>query len=122
MSWSEHPTDSSLYHRTAKWKRDRKRALHRDGHQCQLRLPGCTRVATAVDLIRPFHLGGDPADMDNLQSACKPCHSKKTAREASAAAQRKRGKRPPSPHPSERLQGNTSGVKRQYPLGYQPPQ
>lgn len=41
---------------------------------------GLTVAATEVDHIRPLAQGGTHA-FDNLQSLCKPCHSRKTARE-----------------------------------------
>lgn len=51
----------------------RPRILKRDGHACQIRLPGCTGTATEVDHIR------DPLDHDpaNLQAACTHCNARK---------------------------------------------
>ena len=40
----------------------------------------CGAVATEVDHITPLKRGGDNS-MDNLQSLCKPCHSRKTIAE-----------------------------------------
>jgi 5-methylcytosine-specific restriction enzyme A len=37
--------------------------------------------ADHVDHILAIAKGGDPWDMDNLQSLCLPCHSRKTATE-----------------------------------------
>ena len=60
------------------WKYDktRKAVLARDGHRCQLHIPGiCTGIAEEVDHIRPRGRGLDGGDeMDNLRSVCKRCH------------------------------------------------
>jgi 5-methylcytosine-specific restriction enzyme A len=58
------------------WKTRRRITLERDGHECQLRMPGCLGEATTVDHIVPVALGGDQA-LDNLQAACLRCNSAK---------------------------------------------
>lgn len=101
--WNQYPSPSADYHRGAHWKRLRGMALRRDNHECQIRVIGvCTGTASCVDLIAPYHLGGQPV-LDNVQSACAPCHRLKTAREASQAAAAKRGRarRRPPIHPSD---------------------
>ena len=40
---------------------------------------GIITAAREVDHIQAIREGGDPWDGDNLQSLCKPCHSRKTA-------------------------------------------
>lgn len=65
MSWS------SLSSR----ERARVRAivLARDGHRCQLRIPGvCTVIATEADHIVAREIAGDGPD--NLRAACRPCN------------------------------------------------
>lgn len=48
----------------------------------------CGRVASLeADHIVPLHLGGTD-EVTNLQSLCKECHARKTAREATARAGR----------------------------------
>ena len=44
---------------------------------------GVLEPAREVDHIKAFHGPDDPLrlDWENLQSLCKPCHSRKTARE-----------------------------------------
>ena len=64
------------------WAAIRKRVLDRDGHRCQLRLPGCTVVATEVD----HRVAGiDDHRESSLQSACNHCHKIKSASEGAAA-------------------------------------
>src|SRR6185312_7307278 len=83
--WKTSPrTESSRRTGTGRWQALRVRVLQRDGHLCMIRGPRCTVVATEVDHVVATHLGGDDL-MANSQSACKPCHSDKTAREARAA-------------------------------------
>lgn len=56
------------------WSKQRKLALARDAHRCQLRIPGiCTIDAREVDHIRPRAVGGGD-ELDNLRSVCRPCH------------------------------------------------
>ena len=42
---------------------------------------GFTTPATEVDHIKPLRQGGARLDQTNLQSLCKPCHSRKTRQE-----------------------------------------
>jgi 5-methylcytosine-specific restriction endonuclease McrA len=64
-------------YKTQGWQRLRRRVLERDGYRCR----ECGRMADQVDHIVPVRLGGAQFDMDNCQSLCASCHSKKTARE-----------------------------------------
>jgi len=48
--------------------------LRRDGYVCQVRLPGCTVRATAVDHIYPRAWGGR-AVPENLRAACSNCNN-----------------------------------------------
>lgn len=63
---------------TARWQRLRKAKLARDP-VCQYCPPGRLTPATEVDHILPMARGGDALDWDNLKSACRSCHSSKTA-------------------------------------------
>ncbi|WP_131809487.1 HNH endonuclease [Mycolicibacter sinensis] len=87
-----------------KWRQVRQRALRRDNYQCVA--PGCDNDAHAVDKITPASLGGDPYDLDNLQSLCRPHHAAKTAAEAAAAAAAKRA----APKPRRRSQLHPADV------------
>lgn len=60
------------------WRLLRTQVLIRDHHQCQLRLRGCTRMATAIDHIIPRNDGGSDA-IDNLQASCGNCNLLKGA-------------------------------------------
>lgn len=74
-------TDTSFY-RTKAW-RDRRAEKLRINPYCQC--PDCEGKkikADMVDHIIPIEQGGDPYDMNNLQSMRNhPCHDKKRARE-----------------------------------------
>lgn len=69
---------------TTAWKRVRLKVLKRDGYECQLRYPCCTRHATSADHTIPVsHLERrDPAVLDehNLVAACGECNSAKRNR------------------------------------------
>lgn len=69
----------------AEWDRVRKKALKRDQYLCQRCLLEDDRMVPAehVDHIKPFGGKKDPLrlDLKNLKSLCKPCHSRKTAKE-----------------------------------------
>jgi 5-methylcytosine-specific restriction protein A len=59
------------------WRRVRPMVLARDGGLCQLRLEGCTAIATEVDHIVPVDAGGALYDMDNLRSSCTHCNRRR---------------------------------------------
>jgi 5-methylcytosine-specific restriction endonuclease McrA len=61
----------------SEWRRLSARILERDGHRCQLRLPGCTTLATTVDHTTPLSRGGARLDTRNLVAACRVCNSRK---------------------------------------------
>ncbi len=82
-----------------KWRRSRLTILERDHHECQIRGPKCSGVATEVDHIIPHAYGGDSGP-DNLRAACKPCNS--------AAGARLRGARVLSTAPDPRLPASVS--------------
>jgi 5-methylcytosine-specific restriction endonuclease McrA len=65
----------------AGWGTISRRILRRDGHVCQLRLPGCTGTATTVDHRIPRSQGGTATE-SNLVAACRHCNSSKGARAA----------------------------------------
>ena len=80
MSWSRSKINKK------RWARVRKRVLERDDYQCQAE--GCTTKCVSgprsnrndlatVDHITPLSEGGHPYDMDNLQTLCHACHTKK---------------------------------------------
>ncbi len=84
----------------ADWSTIRSRVLVLDGQRCQIRFDDiCIGHATEVDHVIPAAQGGTDAPA-NLQAACRPCHARKTAKEAAAARVAKYNrKRTPEPHP-----------------------
>jgi 5-methylcytosine-specific restriction protein A len=70
------------------WSKTRRLVLARDGHRCQLRIPGiCTVTATEVDHIRPRAVGGGD-ELENLRSVCRPCHLSRGMDESGRAPSR----------------------------------
>ena len=68
------------------------RVLERD-RQCQLGLPGCTRIATEVD-----HKGASTDHrLSMLRGVCHPCHAKRTAQQAADAKPKTQRDKPPHP-------------------------
>ena len=61
---------------SGKWKKIRITVLDRDGWQCAI----CNRPADSVDHIYPRVKGGSMWALDNLQSLCKSCNSRKGGR------------------------------------------
>ena len=72
----------SVYGR--RWRVMRLAVLQRDGHQCQMRLPGCTTHATTVDHIVRLMDGGDMYNPTNLRAACAHCNASDGGRAARA--------------------------------------
>jgi 5-methylcytosine-specific restriction endonuclease McrA len=62
------------------FQRVRPFVLARDNYECQIRLPGCTRVATVVDHIRPWQETGPTSDPSLLRAACRPCNARVATR------------------------------------------
>lgn len=54
------------------WRKIRAAVLDRDGRRCQLRLDGCTRVATCVHHLHGRAVTGD--DPRHLVASCTPCN------------------------------------------------
>ncbi|SKL75201.1 Bacteriophage protein [Mycobacteroides abscessus subsp. massiliense] len=83
--WARSPrTASADRTNTRAWKMQRVRCLQRDGHQCQIRGPRCTVIATEVDHVTAVAFGGSD-DLGNLQAACHNCHATKSGREGRSA-------------------------------------
>jgi len=61
---------------SGKWQKLRITVLDRDGWVCAI----CNRPAHTVDHIIPRVKGGDMWALDNLQSLCKSCNSRKGGR------------------------------------------
>jgi len=75
--------DRTKIYNSRQWKNIRVKALVRDEFMCVMcRANGIDTKAEEVDHILELQDRQDLAfDLDNLQSLCKPCHSKKTAKE-----------------------------------------
>jgi len=58
---------------TRAWRRIRARRLAMDGRRCQLRIPGCTTIATEVHHTLGKSNGDD---ITHLVSACVNCNRK----------------------------------------------
>ena len=83
--YSTRPRDRSAGHRMeygSEWYAQRARFL-RQHPICQIQRKCRGAQATEVDHIVPLAAGGSRSDR-NLQAACKPCHSSKTARQDTA--------------------------------------
>jgi 5-methylcytosine-specific restriction endonuclease McrA len=52
----------------------RSSVLERDNYECQMRLAGCTGVATTTNHIRQRARGGR-STLDNYEAACVHCNS-----------------------------------------------
>lgn len=57
-----------------RWKRARRDCLDRDDDTCQQ--CGADEDLT-VDHVLPLDLGGEPFELDNLLTLCRPCNSRK---------------------------------------------
>lgn len=66
------------------FQRLRPMVLDRDGHVCQVRLPGCVGKATHVDHIIP----GGPNELTNLRAACAPCNIRRAHRKRTGGVAR----------------------------------
>lgn len=63
---------------TDRWHELRLVAMERDGYLCvECAKKGLTVGAQIVHHIRPIRSGGDPWELDNLESLCRDCHKEK---------------------------------------------
>src|SRR3954464_587513 len=69
--------DHARYHGPA-WRAIRQFVFIRDRATCQLRLPGCTIVATVADHIVEVAAGGSD-DPWNVRAVCQGCHNRRHA-------------------------------------------
>ena len=61
-----------------RWTAVRRAIFGRDGYRCR----SCGLAGRLeCDHVTPLHRGGDAWDFSNLQTLCRDCHIKKTARE-----------------------------------------
>jgi 5-methylcytosine-specific restriction endonuclease McrA len=63
------------YHGVA-WRALRQFVLIRDREICQLRLPGCTKLANTVDHVIDVVTGGSDSPT-NLRAVCPACHNRR---------------------------------------------
>jgi 5-methylcytosine-specific restriction endonuclease McrA len=57
------------------WRKVRRYVLARDNFECQVREPGCKRIANVADHVRPWKQGGAWLDPTNLRASCKSCNT-----------------------------------------------
>lgn len=57
---------------TRRWRRIRAQVLARDGHRCQLRLNGCTTIATCAHHVAGRAVTGD--DPQFIVASCEWCN------------------------------------------------
>lgn len=103
MAW-EKGTSARASRLPPNWQSLRLRVLRRDRYQCQHRdypgAPICGGRANQVDHIER----GDDHSVSNLQALCQHHHAAKSSREGVEARQAKGStRRPPEPHPAERI-------------------
>ena len=74
-------TDNSKFYNSTKWRKLRKLFVAQNPVCVHCEQKGFTTAVAEVDHIVPIRLGGDPYDFNNLQSLCKSCHARKSAKE-----------------------------------------
>ena len=74
-------TDNSKFYQSTRWRKLRKMFVAENPVCVHCEAKGFTTPVAEVDHIIPLRLGGHPYDFNNLQSLCKSCHAKKSAKE-----------------------------------------
>ena len=74
---------SRTFYRTPRWVETRKRKLQISPFCEECRKNGTITTGKLVDHIIPIKQGGAPYDLDNLQTLCWSCHSRKSIQEGS---------------------------------------
>lgn len=71
------------FYRSKDWKITSRAKLQSCGYKCELKLEGCTKIATEVDHTIPIQTPegwGRRLDWSNLKGTCTSCHNRKHAR------------------------------------------
>ena len=79
----ERDKKSQKFYQSIGWKTMRKRKLAQNPFCEECEKQNKFMKASMVDHIRPIRQGGDALDINNLQSLCWSCHSRKSAQEGS---------------------------------------
>ena len=74
---------SKTFYKTSQWLKVRKIKLQQSPICEECKKNGTIVVGKIVDHIVPIKQGGEPYDMDNLQTLCWSCHSRKSIQEGS---------------------------------------
>lgn len=80
---------SRNFYNTPRWREIRKLKLTTTPFCEECRKNGTIIKATMVDHITPIKQGGNAFDLDNLQSLCWSCHSRKSVLEGSRFGSKK---------------------------------
>jgi 5-methylcytosine-specific restriction endonuclease McrA len=57
-----------------RWKAIRRMTIANASGKCQIRLPGCTSIATQADHVTALEDGGAPFAPGNVQASCRHCN------------------------------------------------
>lgn len=74
---SKERIERNAFYQTGQWRKLRNMFI-----KTQPLCIECGSVGQVVDHITPIRLGGDPLDMENLQTLCHRCHNSKSGKEA----------------------------------------
>ena len=74
--------DNSKIYNSTKWRKFRKVYFANNPLCVRCEKNGLITPGKDVDHITPIRLGGEIYDYDNLQTLCKPCHNRKSGKEA----------------------------------------
>ena len=79
--WSKRDIETRKFYNSTAWRKlsKKKLAINPLCEECERN--GILSPARHADHIVPIKQGGAKLSLDNLQSLCIPCHSKKTAKE-----------------------------------------
>jgi len=82
-TYDKHHRDKELkrFYNSQPWETLRRQKLGKDPFCEDCRKGGTLIKATMVDHIREIKDGGERLDMENLQSLCHSCHSRKSMKE-----------------------------------------
>lgn len=71
------------FYQSPEWRAVRRRKLNQNPLCEECLKHNKVTPATIVDHIKPIKQGGEPFNMNNLQSLCTECHSRKSVQEGS---------------------------------------
>ena len=73
---------NTKFYQSSEWRKLRALQMERQPLCEECERKGVATVARVADHVVPINQGGEPLNLDNLQSLCHTCHNRKSGKES----------------------------------------